>query len=546
MLFSIFISSIEVIGISAILPFIDIATNFNSIHSNQYYQILFDFFEFNNEVSFAIAFGFLMIGFYIFRGAINLIYIYSMANFSQNLYAQITKKLFKSYLEMPYKIFTNKNSSYLTKVVISEASLMASVIRSVLLMISEIFIVIFLYALLILSSWKITVVFTIILLIKLVFLMTKISSKIKSAGVLREKSQTEMYEIINQLFGNYKNIKLQNNSLLLDLRNKFSRVADQYAISNTKRIFLDSFPKLFLETGGFSLLVLLLIYTLYSTGSDVKQILPTLSLFVLALYRLLPSINRIIGGYHAVIYYHKSIDVVDESIRFSQEDLGDEAIEFKERIELNNVSFSFQDNTILENINLTIYKGEKIAFIGESGSGKSTLANLIIGLYQPSQGEVTIDDMLVNDSNIQNWRSQVGYIPQQIYLFDGTVAENVCFGRELNKGLLKKVLIQANIFEFLQSKDGENTLVGEGGIKISGGQKQRIAIARALYGDPEILVLDEATSSLDEDTQSIIMDEIFKISQDKTLLIIAHRQSTVTDCDKIFYLKHQKLNIQKL
>ena len=161
-------------------------------------------------------------------------------------------------------------------------------------------------------------------------------------------------------------------------------------------------------------------------------------------------------------------------------------------------------------------------------------------------GEIKIDDVLVNESNLQHWRSQIGYIPQQVYLFDGTVAENVCFGRKLNRSLLIKVLMQANIFDFLQTKESEDTLVGEGGIQLSGGQQQRIAIARALYGKPEVLVLDEATSALDEDTQSIIMDEIFKISQDKTLLIIAHRQSTVTDCDKIYFLKDKKLNIQKL
>jgi ATP-binding cassette, subfamily B, bacterial PglK len=541
-LFSVFISLIEAIGISAIMPFIDIASNFSNIHSNQYYQWTYDFFGFTNEVDFAVVLGVLLLGFYIFRGGVNLLYNYSMANFSQNLYAQTTKKLFKTYLAIPYRLFTNKNSSSLTKVVITEASLMSGVIRSVLLMISEIFVVIFLYALMLLASWKVTLVFTTILTIKLFFLTSKISKKMKKAGLKREKVQSEMYEIVNRLFGNFRHIKLQDSDRLVELSGKFSRVADQYAQANTKRIFLDSFPRIFLETGGFSLVVLLFIYTLYSTGYNVSHIIPTMSLFVLALYRILPSANRIISGYNALMYYHKSIDAVDEIFSLSQESLDDETIEFKKRIQLKDVSFSYQEKPTLENINLTINRGDKIAFVGESGSGKSTLVDLIIGLYQPNQGEMKIDDVLVNKSNLQNWRSQIGYIPQQVYLFDGTIAENVCFGQKFDRGLLEKVLKQANIFDFLQTKKGLDTLVGEGGIKLSGGQKQRIAIARALYGNPEILVLDEATSALDIETELKIMKEIYKISQDKTLIMIAHRRSTIIDCDKIYKLEDGVLN----
>ena len=520
------------------MPFIDIATNFSNIHSNQYYQWAFDFFGFSNEVYFAIVFGFFLLGFYIFRGGVNLLYSYSMATFSQNLYAQTTKKLFKIYLAMPYQVFANKNSSYLTKVVITEASLMSGVIRGGLLMISEVFVVIFLYTLMLFASWKITFVFTVILIIKVVFLMKNISSSMKRAGATREKSQSEMYEIVNRLFGNFKHIKLQDRNRLEKSSDKFSTVADKYAKANTTRIFLDSFPKLFLETSGFSLVVLLLIFSLYLSQSNVSYIIPTLSLFVLALYRLLPSANRIMSGYNTLVYYHKSIDAVDEMFRVSQENLANETIEFKQRIELKDVGFSYQDKPILENINFTINKGDKIAFIGESGSGKSTLADLIIGLYQPNQGEMRVNNVLIDASNLQSWRSQVGYIPQHVYLFDGTIKENVCFGRKVDRNLLEKVLKQANIFDFLQTKQGVETLVGEGGIQLSGGQKQRIAIARALYGQPEILVLDEATSALDDETEKRIMDEIYRISHDKTLIIIAHRLSTIQDCDKIYKMQY--------
>lgn len=542
--FSIFISIVETLGISAIMPFIDIATNFNQIHENRFYQQLFVFLGFESDLNFAIFLGCCLLGFYIFRGVVNLFYHYSMAHYGQNLYAHITKKLFRAYLEMPYQVFIYKNSSYLNKVIISEASLIAGVINAVLLMISEVFIIFFLYSVMLMASWKITLLFTFILLIKLFLLTKKVSNKLKIAGVEREKAQASMYEATNRLFGNFKQIKLQSKDRLMKLTSDFSKTVQRYSKANTKRIFLGSVPRLFLETGGFSLVVIFITFSLFSTKSDVANILPVLSLFVLALYRLLPSTNRIISSYNTLIYYYKSIDAVDDALLIKRESLDDKTLEFRRKIELNDINFSYQEKPVLKNVNLEIRKGEKIAIIGESGTGKTTLADLIIGLYQPNHGEMKVDEVLIDETNLQNWRSQVGYIPQHIYLFDGTIKDNVSFGRKFDGNLLDRVLKQANIYDFLQTKKGIETLVGEGGIQLSGGQKQRIAIARALYGEPEILVLDEATSALDNDTEEKIMEEIFNISEDKTLIIIAHRLSTTKKCDKIYKVKNKNIELQ--
>jgi ATP-binding cassette, subfamily B, bacterial PglK len=549
-IFSIFVSIVETIGIAAIMPFIDIATNFDAIHSTQHYQWAFELFGFENNtsgnVNFTISFGLTLFVFYLFRGGVNLLYSYLIAHFTQNLYAQITKQLFQTYLTMPYQAFTGKNSSYLTKAIITEASLMSMVVSSVLLMMSEMFVIIFLYILMLLASWKITLIFTIIFLIKILLLTKTVSRKIKVAGKTREKVQTKFYEIINRLFGDFKQTKLQDQDRIEVTKDRFSLAVDEYAKASTTSAFLNTVPRIFLETTGFSLIVFLLITLLYLNQTNVVYILPTLSLFVLALYRLLPSANRIVSGYNTVMYYHKSIDIINDELNTTQEDLTNNTIdiEFNNKIELINIDFAYQDKPVLNGINLTINKGDKIAFVGESGSGKSTLVDLIIGLYQPNQGEMCIDNMLIDKSNLQSWRSQIGYIPQQVYLFDSTITENVCFGRKMDQSLLEKVLKQANIFEFLQTKQGTETLVGEGGIQLSGGQKQRIAIARALYGQPEILVLDEATSALDDKTEKKIMSEIYQISQDKTLIIIAHRLSTIKGCDKIYQLENGVANVQ--
>ncbi|MDE7448505.1 MAG: ATP-binding cassette domain-containing protein, partial [Helicobacter sp.] len=176
-------------------------------------------------------------------------------------------------------------------------------------------------------------------------------------------------------------------------------------------------------------------------------------------------------------------------------------------------------------------------FVGESGGGKSTLVDLIIGLYRPNAGEVCVDNVPLTLDNIKSWRAKVGYIPQNVYLFDGSVADNIVFGRDYDEERLVSVLRQAGMLEILQQKEGLATQVGEGGNLFSGGQKQRIAIARALYGNPEILVLDEATSALDMQTEAMIMDSIYAASEQKTLLIIAHRLSTIEHCESVYRLK---------
>ena len=542
--FSMFVSVIEAIGISAIMPFVDVATNFETIQTNRYYKWAFDFFGFESGVNFSIVFGLVLIGFYIFRGGVNLLYSYLMAYFAENLYSQTTKRLFKAYLSMPYQIFTNKNSSYLTKAIITEASLMSVTVNSVLLMLSEIFIIILLYMMMLIASWKITLVFTVILLVKLIFLTQTISKKIKAIGAIRAKVQSKFYEIINRVFGNFKHIKLQDKNRLQDVEDEFSLLVGEYATANASYNFFTSFPRLFLETSGFSLIVALLIALLYSNQTSVLYILPTLSLFIIALYRLLPSINRIVNGYNVLTYHHQSIKIIDEELKIKQESIRNEIVPFDHKIELMNVDFSYQNKSVLNDISLTINKGDKIAFVGKSGSGKSTLVDLIIGLYQPNNGIVTVDNTVINESNLQSWRSQIGYIPQQVYLFDGTIESNICFGRKLDRVLLDKVLKQANIFEFLQTKQGADTLVGEGGIQLSGGQKQRVAIARALYGQPEILVLDEATSALDDKTEQKIMSEIYKASKGKTLIVIAHRLTTIQECNKVYEIKNGSLRFK--
>jgi ABC-type multidrug transport system fused ATPase/permease subunit len=541
LLFSLFISVIETIGVSIIMPYVAVASNFTLIHTNKYYLWIYNYFGFHNDINFVIIFGFLVIFFYIFRSVVNLFYFYLLARFSKGRYYVIAYKLFENYLSMPYRGFIDRNSSNLTKTIISEAQNVTELISALLFMVSEIFIIILIYTLFIYINWKITLALSVILLLNALLLTQTVSKKIKKLGQKRELFQKRFFEVINTTMGNFKMIKLHGEEK--DILKEFSQSTDSFAKTYIANESLSNFPRLFLEAIGFSIVASIIIYLVYINQSDISHAFGLLSMFVLGLYRLLPSVNRILGSYNKILFYRKSLDIVHNDLIYEIEDLGTENISFNKEIRLENLSFSYIDsNNILKNINISIKKGKKIAFTGESGSGKSTLVDIIIGLYKPSAGNIYIDNTLLTEKNVRSWRKRIGYIPQSIYLFDGTVAQNVTMGKDINSDKVIEVLKKANIWDFLDAHhQGIETNVGEGGVKLSGGQKQRIAIARALYFDPEILVLDEATSALDEETEAKIMQEIYKVSEDKTLIIIAHRLSTIDGCDVVYKLDNGQL-----
>ena len=536
---SIFLSIIETVGISAIMPFITLASDPSKIVSNKYSKMVYDFFEFSTTTNFMIFFGLFLIGFYIFRATYSMLYNYILNKFAFGRFHAFAFRLFKNYTNLPYKRFVKRNSAELIKTIVNEASNLSFYMQSLLLIFSEFFTVVLLYALLLLMDWRMTLVLTILLGAKVLFLLFFLKKRIEKEGLKRSIMQSKFYKILNETFGNFKIIKLIQNEE--KLYSEFSNISYGYARANIVSNTLSQLPRLSLETIGFSVLIGIVVYVLFQYN-DANFVLPIISMYALALYRILPALNRILSNYNTILFLSNSLDIVYSDLSYTPQIEGKDFIDFKNKIELTNVSFEYNKNKkVLENINIIINKGDKVAFVGESGSGKSTLVDLIIGLYKPLSGEIVIDDKKLTSDNVKSYRSKVGYIPQSIYLFDGTVGENVAFGYEYDKEKITEVLKKANIYDFLSSKEGIDTLVGDGGIQLSGGQKQRIGIARALYSDPEILVLDEATSALDNETEAKIMDEIYETSQDKTLLIIAHRLSTIERCDRKIMLSNGKI-----
>ncbi len=540
LLFSVFISFIESFAISLVMPFITLASDFSYFDKNKYLIRLKDYLALP-VFEIIVYFGVVLIIFYVLRALLNSYYFHLLARFSKGRYHAIAYKVFAKFLNTDYENFTQKNQSEILKSITGEVYNLSTMISSFLLMMSEIFVVLLLYTLMLLVNYKITLFLSFFMIINAFILIKVLSPIVKKAGLKREEAMKNFFEILNTNLNNFKLIKLKTKED--GVLNLFKTQSEIFARANITNESVSAMPRIYLEGVGFCVLVFIVVFLVFKNQSDISGILATISIFVLALYRLMPSANRIITSYHDLLYYRSSLDIIYQILKQKEESLGEEKINFDKELRLENLTFGYKDKkNLFTCLNLSIKKGEKIAFIGESGCGKSTLVDIIIGLLSPREGRVLLDENELNMKNVKNYRQKIGYIPQNIYLFNDSIAKNISFGDEVDEEKLQRVIKQANLEHFVKNlPQGVQTKVGDGGSNLSGGQKQRIAIARALYLDPEILVLDEATSALDTESEARIMDEIYKISKDKTMIIIAHRLSTITRCDSIYRLENGKL-----
>ncbi|HEB9347561.1 TPA: ATP-binding cassette domain-containing protein [Campylobacter coli] len=540
LLFSVFISFIESFAISLVMPFITLASDFSYFDKNKYLIQLKDYLALP-VFEIIVYFGVVLIVFYVLRALLNSYYFHLLARFSKGRYHAIAYKVFAKFLNTDYENFTQKNQSEILKSITGEVYNLSTMISSFLLMMSEIFVVLLLYTLMLLVNYKITLFLSFFMIINAFILIKVLSPIVKKAGLKREEAMKNFFEILNTNLNNFKLIKLKTKED--GVLNLFKTQSEIFARANITNESVSAMPRIYLEGVGFCVLVFIVVFLVFKNQSDISGILATISIFVLALYRLMPSANRIITSYHDLLYYRSSLDIIYQILKQKEESLGEEKIDFDKELRLENLTFGYKDKkNLFTCLNLSIKKGEKIAFIGESGCGKSTLVDIIIGLLSPKEGRVLLDENELNMKNVKNYRQKIGYIPQNIYLFNDSIAKNISFGDEVDEEKLQRVIKQANLEHFVKNlPQGVQTKVGDGGSNLSGGQKQRIAIARALYLDPEILVLDEATSALDTESEARIMDEIYKISKDKTMIIIAHRLSTITRCDSIYRLENGKL-----
>ena len=531
-------SIIETVGISAIMPFISLASD-PGLLATDWYKKAYDITGLDGFEQFIIAFGFLLIFFYFFRAVYSSLLTYFIAGYSFGIYKYLSKNVLKTILSISYKLYVQKNSAEQIRVITEETNDVGKIVLSVLKMLSEIFPILFIYIVIVILNWKVTLVITFVLLLLMLFLLPSLTKTNKKLGAKRLESGQKIYRLLKESFGNIKFIKIKGNEE--EILQTYDTAASFKARTEVLNNVFNTLPKGILESFGFSLLIAAVMFYI-RIYHDASAAIPIISMYALAFYRILPSIHRMMQNIGDIAYLQKTLDNVSGNLHQKHEIEESSPLDFNRVIRLENISFKFlTGDDILSGVSFFINKGEKIAITGESGGGKSTLIDIITGIHKPVSGKIYIDDAVLTDKNIRSWRMKIGYIPQSIYLFDGTVAENVAFGSAPDNDKIIKALQRANIWDFLSQREGLNTLVGEDGIQLSGGQQQRIGIARALYDDPEILVLDEATSSLDNENEKKIMDEIYNISEKKTLIVIAHRLSTVERCDRRISIEKGKI-----
>jgi len=526
---TVFLAFVETLGISVIVPFISVASNPSMLEQGRY-KIIYDFFGFAQKNDFIIVFGISIIALFFFRSIYNMAYTYIISKFSLGVYRHFTLWLFKIYFSIPYRSFVQKNSSEMMQIIGGESGRVGSLLMSLLQIFSELFTIILIYGFMIFVNWQMTLVLTAILTVIIIFVVAVLFKKSSQQGVKMTAIGIKQSKVIHEAFANYKFVRLRGKEN--EYFERYETTLKESAHISIVMSVLGSIPRNLLENTGFSMLIGVVLFITWRVGSP-ESIIPVISMYALGLYRMLPAVTRLLSYLNTIAFTQNSLNNVYDAVMQETDEEGSSQLSFEKSIQINSASFRYiTGNEVLKNITLEINKGESVAVTGESGVGKSTLVDILIGINKPNSGSLYVDGIKVTNENIRSWRNKIGYIPQSIYLFDGTVAENVTFSSEFDEERLVKTLKMANIWDFLEKNNGIHTLVGEGGIKLSGGQKQRVGIARALYNNPEILVLDEATSSLDHETEGKIMEEIYTVSKDKTLIVIAHRLSTVERCKR--------------
>lgn len=473
-----------------------------------------------------------------------LVYLsWKQAYFSYGLQKSLSQQLFTGYLRQPYTFHLQRNSAQLIRNATIEIASFTTAVISATTIITETLVLIGIVVLLLLiQPLGATLVIGVMGLASYAFYaLTK--ERILNWGIARQHHEGLRIKHLQQGLGAAKDIKV------LGRENNF---LSQYATHNKGSIdmgrnqnFLQALPRLWLElltVLGLAVLVMTMLYQ----DKSMETLIPTLGLFVAAAFRLMPSANRILSSIQRLRYALPSIDILHEELcllrQASEPDKNASPLRLQQYLKLENIGYIYPgtDRKVLNDINIKIRCGTTVGFIGASGSGKSTIVDLILGLLEPTDGEVKVDGININ-SNMQSWQNQIGYVPQTIYLTDDTIRRNIAFGLaedEIDDRAVWDAIKAAQLDDFIGGlSEGINSVVGERGIKLSGGQLQRIGVARALYHDPAILVLDEATSALDTETEKGVMLAISALQGKKTILIVAHRLTTLNQCDYIYRLE---------
>jgi ABC-type multidrug transport system fused ATPase/permease subunit len=540
----------EMLSLGILIPSLTIIFNIKSESEFKIIQVIQLNLKNYSQIKVASV-GMLILVFMYFIKAVYLIFVsWEQSKFSTKLSANLSKELFFSYLSQPYSFHLERNSSHLIRNIQGEIEQFTAVSQALInlsIEFSAVFGVICM--LFIVEPLGALVIITFILSSSFLF-YTLVKNKILNWGKKRLDHDIQISQHLMQGLTSVKDVKLMGKEKYF--LNKFDVHNNQKANILSKQSTLLQVPRFYLEllaVIGLAGLIIMMVLQNKSIGF----LIPTLSVFVAAAFRMIPSVNRIMSSIQSIRYSGPVVDRLYLEFKliksFTNNIIDRVNIDnqgFKNNISINNLIFHYPGTDInaINNITFKIHYGDCIGFIGSSGSGKSTLIDIILGLLNPTSGTVMVDNFDIKN-DIRKWQSQLGYVPQTICLTDDTIRRNIAFGiddNEIDDKSIFKAIKAAQLDGFIENLEfGIETNVGERGIKLSGGQRQRIGIARALYYDPKVLVLDEATSALDTKTELDVMKSVNALHGAKTIIIVAHRISTLSKCDRIYNLENGKI-----
>ena len=554
---------LDTAGVASIAPFIAVISNPDVVVSNVFLSGFYDFVGFSRVDNKPIDIE----DFMFFLGVVVFITmlistlfkawtIYTLERYTQQCNFSLGHQLVSGYLRQPYSWFLNRHSSDIGKAILSEASAVISgALFPLMLIIAYGAVTLSIMALLfVVDPWLSMLVGSGLggIYVITYLVLRRYLSDIGEDRVLANK---ERFKIVQEGFKGIKDIKIYGleNTLL----GRFKGPSLRYAKHTATQHIIGKMPRFLMEILAFGGMLLVILY-LMKSYDEFSEVMPILALYTLAAYKLMPSLQQVYSQITTLRFSISALNTLYDDLELLNqsniEELPSEEVRplgINQHISLSGINFQYPGQEVLaiDGISLNIPVKTTVGFVGSTGSGKTTIVDIILGLLQPNSGRIMVDNILINSKNIRAWQKTIGYVPQQIHLSDDTIAANIAFGHDSNSidyDAVESAAKIANLHEFIVDKlpNGYRTKVGEQGVRLSGGQRQRIGIARALYYNPEVLIFDEATSALDSVTERLVMEAVHKLGQKKTIIMIAHRLSTVRECDCIFVLENGKIEGQ--
>jgi ABC-type multidrug transport system fused ATPase/permease subunit len=543
---------LDMIGVASVLPFVAVLTNPSLIETNVILNTMFQnlsMFGIETNQEFLFALGVLVFMLLIISLVFKALTTYAQVQFAQMREYSIGKRLIEGYLHQPYSWFLSRHSADLGKTILSEVStIVGQGISPSMELIAKGMTAIALITLLILVDPKLAFIVGFSLSAAYLIIFYIVRKYLNRTGEERVTNNQLRFEVVSEMFGAAKEVKV--GGLEETYIKFFSNSAKIFARTQASSLIISQLPRFILEAVAFGGILLIILYIMAKTGG-FNNALPVISLYVFAGYRLMPALQQIYSSFANLVFVGPSVNKLHhdlKSLKPFNENQDQEILTFNKTITLKNIHYNYPNasRTALKNISLTIPAKSTVGLVGATGSGKTTTVDIILGLLVAQKGTLEVDGKVITKQNARAWQRSIGYVPQHIYLSDDTVAANIAFGvepKDINLTAVLKSSKIANLHNFVidELPKQYQTTIGERGVRLSGGQRQRIGIARALYHNPQVLILDEATSSLDNLTEKAVMDSVNNLSKDITIILIAHRLSTVKKCDNIFLLENGEL-----